>query len=221
MITINNEDMIDVEALKSLLLRRKTTRRRFKLPLTREQAETALLAAVQAEVEYRGHIYTDIASTIGCIAQAAEWITGGGKPGILLCGLPGNGKTTLARAIVSLVNIFDIPGENGGMLRAKFETARDICRFCKKDDAKYRVLTEAPLLVIDDMGEEPQEIIDYGMPLSPVSDMLLYRYDRQLATVATTNLVNRQLREKYGDRLADRFNEMMSVIVFKNPTFRQ
>lgn len=37
----------------------------------------------------------------------------------------------------------------------------------------------------------------------------------------TTNLTAGEIRGKYGDRLADRFNEMLEVIVFRNGTYRK
>ena len=50
--------------------------------------------------------------------------------------------------------------------------------------------------------------------------MLEYRYNSQLFTFITTNLTKSQIREKYGNRIADRFNEMLEVIIFKNETYR-
>ena len=55
--------------------------------------------------------------------------------------------------------------------------------------------------------------------------MLTYRYDRRLPTFVTTNLAQRPedgetLRQRYGDRLADRFNEMFFVIAFYNQSYR-
>ncbi len=37
----------------------------------------------------------------------------------------------------------------------------------------------------------------------------------------TTNLVPQQIRKLYGDRIADRLNEMVDKIVFDNPSFRK
>ena len=76
------------------------------------------------------------------------------------------------------------------------------------------------MLGIDDLGKEPAEIVDYGNILSPVVDLIEHRYDRQLFTVITTNLPPEKIREKYGDRIADRFNEMVGRIIFRNTTYR-
>jgi DNA replication protein DnaC len=77
------------------------------------------------------------------------------------------------------------------------------------------------VLCIDDVGLEPTEVLDYGNAINPVIEILEQRYQRQLFTFITTNLTPKQIREKYGDRIADRFNEMMKCIVYKNPTFRR
>ena len=46
------------------------------------------------------------------------------------------------------------------------------------------------------------------------------RYEEQLFTIITTNLTPQQIRGHYGDRIADRLNEMVKKIVFNNATYR-
>ena len=78
-----------------------------------------------------------------------------------------------------------------------------------------------PMIAIEDMGREATEVLDYGNVLNPVIDLIEYRYDNQLFTAITTNLTSKQVSEKYGKRIADRFNEMLEVIVFENATYRK
>ena len=47
------------------------------------------------------------------------------------------------------------------------------------------------------------------------------RYENRGFTFITTNLVPQQIRKLYGDRIADRLNEMVDKIVFDNPSFRK
>lgn len=89
-----------------------------------------------------------------------------------------------------------------------------------KDLESFRNLRNMPMIAIDDMGREPIEILDFRNVLNPVIDLLEYRYNMQLFTFITTNLTKSQIREKYGNRIADRFNEMLEVIIFKNETYR-
>jgi DNA replication protein DnaC len=62
--------------------------------------------------------------------------------------------------------------------------------------------------------------MDFGNVMYPIIDILTKRYDMQLFTIITTNLTPAEIREKYGDRIADRMNEMMVKIIFNNPTYR-
>ena len=78
-----------------------------------------------------------------------------------------------------------------------------------------------PLLAIDDLGKEPAEVMNYGNIINPMVELIEKRYKRQLFTLATTNLTPRQIREKYGARMADRFNEMFNVVIFKSESYRK
>ncbi len=53
--------------------------------------------------------------------------------------------------------------------------------------------------------------------ISPVVELLEYRYAQQLFTA---NLSPREIRDKYGNRVADRFNEQMHVITFQDHSYR-
>lgn len=67
---------------------------------------------------------------------------------------------------------------------------------------------------------EPIEVMDYGNISYPLIDLLTQRYELQQFTIITTNLTGQAIREKYGDRIADRLNEMMEKVGFTNPSYR-
>ena len=90
----------------------------------------------------------------------------------------------------------------------------------KTDYNKFCKLAEADILGIDDIGTEPAEVQDYGNFMYPIKELLAMRYDAQLFTVFTTNLEPKEIRQRYGDRIADRLNEMMTKVVYRNPTYR-
>ena len=48
-----------------------------------------------------------------------------------------------------------------------------------------------------------------------------YRYDKMLPTIITTNLPMADIRPKYGDRLAERLNELMEVVHMPDINFRK
>lgn len=220
MIQIKPTDQINVEQLRSLLLKRKIIRPRFKIPLTYEQTKDALLAAFQAEVEYRHQEFRESPEILSYIDQASHWLTDQKKMGLLMCGVPGNGKTTLMRAISNLINLFELKDDYSQALFVRTLDAREIVRLSRDAFDQYRKTSQMPMLAIDDLGLEPAEVLDYGNVLNPVIDLLSTRYNDQLFTLVTTNLTGKQIREKYGDRIADRFNEMMDVIIFKTSSYR-
>ena len=76
------------------------------------------------------------------------------------------------------------------------------------------------MLAVDDAGIEPLEVVEYGNVVSPMVELLTKRYDEQLFTLMTTNLTPEGIRKRYGDRIANRLNEMAVVIPFKNPSYR-
>ena len=86
--------------------------------------------------------------------------------------------------------------------------------------AVFAVTVCSVFTTIDDLGIEPVEVMDYGNIMTPVIDLLTKRYEAQLFTIVTTNLDPKDIRKRYGDRIADRLNEMMAKIVYRNPTYR-
>lgn len=147
------------------------------------------------------------------------------KCGILLCGSCGNGKTTTMSAFVAVSKYLDALSRRqqstiASPLNIQLTSARRLTQIAKDENCMNEA-KKAQILCIDDMGLEPTEVLDFGNSINPVIEILEHRYRQQLFTFITTNLTPRQIREKYGDRIADRFNEMMKCIVYTNPTFRR
>ena len=221
MLQIEKGVKINVEDLKSRLLQGRITRETFKLPYEESQVIDMLTASCMAEVEYRHRRFRKSPELENQIAKAARWLINQDRFGILLCGVPGNGKTTLMLAIRSLINYLDMKDAYNESMTVFRIDAREIARLNKDDFAKFEKIRSKKMLAIDDMGLEPAEVMDYGNILNPVVDLLSYRYDEQLFTIVTTNLKPEEIRQKYGDRIADRFNEMMHPVLFANGSYRQ
>lgn len=175
--------------------------------------ENLLNAAYQAEVTYRGVTYRDTEQTLSAINKMATAVTTKShKTGIVLCGTCGNGKTTLLRALQNSLIYLKRRGIcQQGM---PIVDARDVANRIKE-------CKELPILAIEDMGKEAISKIDYGNVINPVIEVLEHRYNEQLFTVITTNLRKEEIKEKYGERITDRFNEMMNVIIFSGESFRK
>ncbi len=118
------------------------------------------------------------------------------------------------------VNFAGMPPRNDGTYGIQIVDAKYIAYQCKNNYDAYRKLIKVDMLGIDDLGTEPSEVMDYGNVYTPVIDLLTKRYEEQLFTVITTNLTPQQIRGHYGDRIADRLNEMVKKIVFNNGTYR-
>ena len=146
----------------------------------------------------------------------------------MMTGLYGNGKTTLMSAMCNLINwLFDSSTSNE---RRSIRTvkAKDIAWLAIDKDGRkeFEKLYWEDMLAIDEVGEEPAEIIHYGMVFTPIRDLLEERYARQKLTIIATNLVQNkdkkifQITEHYGERVVDRMREMMKIVPFHNGSYR-
>jgi DNA replication protein DnaC len=227
--TTDNSNFPSVEDLKQQLLRRKITKVRFRIPLSEERTERLLIAAYSAEVEYRQEKFSPDEPTQKNIKRVSMALTES-KPkfGLLLCGVPGNGKTTMVYALQNTINYLSDNHVFDSMYQYEDERnavdlpiidAREVVESSKNYQG-FVALKRKPFLAVEDIGREPTEVLEYGNVLNPVIDLLEYRYANQLFTVVSTNLTPKQVREKYGNRIADRFNEMMSVVIFGNNSYR-
>lgn len=220
---ISKTAKFNVSALKQNLLHQKITRERFKFPLTQEQAEDVLMAAYQAEIDFRHRIFEDDEPTRENIKRVAQFLTDDNqKFGMIFLGLCGNGKTTMLYAFQQSVNFLNRKNlfADSSQVGIQIMDAKEIAGIAK-DVKEFRTIKNRPMLAIEDMGREPTEVLDYGNILNPVIDLIEYRYDAQLFTIITTNLSPKEIRAKYGARVADRFNEMLESIVFKNKSYRK
>ena len=84
----------------------------------------------------------------------------------------------------------------------------------------FKILCNDEFLAIDDIGCEPAEVMSYGNILTPTVELLMARYDMQLYTMFTTNIMPKKIKDRYGERIADRLREMMYIIPFTNQTYR-
>lgn len=185
-----------------------------------------LCAFYMLEVERRGKRFELDEQTEHAIsAVAAALCAKQPRFGIMLCGVCGNGKSTMMRALQAMLNHLNNSGffnymGGGYHVGLRIKDALDVTRLAKQEDQWYHTKT-ATQLAIDDMGKEPKEVMDYGNVLSPIVELIEYRYEAMLWTVISTNLTPKQISEKYGARVADRFSEMLEVVVFGRRSYRR
>lgn len=131
--------------------------------------------------------------------------------GIMIVGKNGVGKTLILKsfcntvALLSTLNITQIH-------------AKKIQKMVLlKEDGFY----ERRPLLIDDLGKEQKEFIDYGTKISPIPDLLSLRYDNGALTFATSNYNMTTLEKYYGTTITDRFKEMFNIIQLDGVSFRK
>lgn len=187
-----------------------------------ENLEAYLTASVMAEVESRGMTYAETEDMVNAIKLSAKFLTEPKyKFGIIFMGMCGNGKTTIMRAIASIINYSNFKSVFGEKAEVEIRSAKDINIACKDDESKAHVYSSMPMLGIDDMGSEATEVLSYGNAHTPITDILERRYNKRLWTMVTTNCTPQQIRERYGARIADRLNEMTVVVAFKGKSNRK
>lgn len=216
-------------------MNRKRMVARFRLPYTDRQVYDLLLAACASEVALRHRQFAATECYTRHIADVARWLTSSDTTfGLFLCGNRGNGKTTLMKALKSLYNY--LHSDEGYTDREDrfpsygFEiiTAKELVLLAKSynnrtrdnvaDVGRYKRLRDVEVLCIDDLGTEPRESLNYGDYVNAAMDMVSYRYEEQLCTMATSNLAADEIRTYYDERFADRFREMMHIVDFGNET---
>lgn len=193
--------------------------------MTKEQAVDFLMTIYRLEVESRSKEFRDSKFVKECVEKAAEFLTGGtNKRGLFFCGYIGNGKTTLLRSISKLYSYLASEGYieyNDSTKGFEFIGAKELSLMIIKDEKRYDMLKSTRMLIIDDLGEDAMEVTLYGVNYTPVKDVLMYRYEKGLITLISSNLNASQIKEKYHDeRLSDRIREMYEVVAFKDKSFR-
>ena len=138
------------------------------------------------------------------------------KPGLMIVGDVGTGKTTLMKAVVRTFADYK--------KRAEMLSACDIRDYAVNRDTagEYgRLKKYVPILAIDDLGTEGATFKDYGNALHPMAELIAARYDNNAPTFITTNLTMTDISEQYGKRMRDRLAEMCHVVRFEDaPSFR-
>ena len=212
--TINN--MGDVVSSYLTKMQNKFTKPEPKFVLSsidRNDLQARLTASYMLAVESRDAVFANDAETEKNIQMVVQWIYDSKKRGLLLYGTTGNGKTTMLRAIKALFN------------DCTFAEAADIWEDSRqvRDDAEYRMRNylNSPILIIDDLGAEPEVCKVYGENRYPLENVIVRRYTKMLTTIIASNLTLKEIEMRYGTRMFDRMMEMYDRIVYRGKSYRR
>ena len=188
-----------------------------------DDAKVYLLAAYQAEVERRYKVFERNEHFDAQLNLIANYLTGRSKKfGLMFCGLCGNGKTTWAKALQLLASGLNLKNPINNLYYVfPLWNAKDLAMRSKGKYSDWRNVMRYQLMIVDDLGTEPREVMEFGNVYTPLIDLITTRYEEQLYTIFTTNLTPAQLEEKYGKRIVDRLNEMVEKVVFENESYRR
>ncbi len=130
------------------------------------------------------------------------------KRGIALIGSKGVGKSTALRCCSQLPNHLGVYLHNG---YTHYLDAPDFAiRYAVDGLDVFDYWKNKPVLFIDDVGNEPQDVKFFGSKISVVAQLLRHRYERKLVTHITANKGLRELETIYDayiiDRMLDQFN---------------
>jgi DNA replication protein DnaC len=207
---------------------------RFYLPFDPEKLYQLLGARYKAEVLKRvsADKYVSLNEEMKQnIMDVAKWLCDPNKrPGLLLYGNVGTGKTTLLHALAKIINTCcEKERDSNNKYKATLEEwnvvtvikAKTVINESVDPKGRYNIMLSTAIMAIDELGVEPTESKLYGNVSEPLIDLLCERYDRQLCTIISTNMGASEIADRYGRRVSDRFNEMFATVPFTDKSFRQ
>ncbi|MBR1774350.1 MAG: ATP-binding protein [Bacteroidales bacterium] len=187
--------------------------------------EVAKLIAISYKsiVEERGRKFINSTALQENIKKTAKWLTESSKNFLFLAGTVGNGKTTLVKAMIRFFNAY-ITAEHKDNYYREFFTSTDeteLCYLARSDEARFQELKKVRKLFIDDAGTEKlSSVKNFGNEISPFTEVLSWRYEKNYPTIITSNLTLEQIQEHYGMRIYDRICEF-NKIIFNEKSYRQ
>ena len=194
------------------------------LPMESREAKNALYGYYKREVERRKNEFVMTDELKQQISEVGDFLTTETRYyGLFLPGSIGNGKTTMLKAIRNLL-IYLVENDRirycEGDKYPRFVTARDMANIAKDAD-EFRSLKTTKYLILDDLCEEPAEVLSFGNYIYPFVELLEYRYEQMLPTFISSNFGAVDIEEKYHSaRISDRMKEMFKIISFKEESFR-
>lgn len=166
-------------------------------------------------VEADGKAWSPDRQTLEAIDTAARWLEDPAAPWcLILSGTPGNGKTTLLQALRAALRV------RRARSVPNYYTALEVADYAENDRILFNsICKDFSFVALDDIGTEPPRIFLFGTERTPVKTALEERYSSRLRTILVTNLGPREIRDRYGDRVADRIRDA-AIVPFAGASYR-
>lgn len=197
-----------------MTLEKENIPQRFKIDVHIKDIPEMLKLCYQHEVKKRGMNYNSNIEPY--FERISRWLCEGGKVGLFMYGGVGSGKTTMMLAIKRLLEMLYIHKIGVGLI-----SALELSDLARNDERKFETTKKTKFLAVDDFGCEPSTVKNYGNEVSPLTELLYYRYDNLLFTLITSNLDRRDIYFKYGERISSRMDEIFDFMAFTNKSYRQ
>lgn len=216
-----NEIFQDEELMELAKSASRSTQVTYTLPFDQTYVARSIYFYCSKRAFDRGGKYKINEELSDYMLRAARWLTDPeDNPWMMFMGLYGNGKTALALGVFQAYYHLSYKAAPTKRKRICFMTSKKICDYFLRERDFFDGLVMSDFLVIDDFGDEPVEVVSYGMTHTPIIDLLAERYERRLPTLLTTNLSGEEFEARYGARIADRLRELTTTLVFRQPSFR-
>jgi DNA replication protein DnaC len=146
--------------------------------------------------------------------RGSDQFEGNVKKGIVLIGNYGTGKTTFARIMARVYS--SMANKN-----FHFLSTIELTGIIKSGNKDLDFYSTRPL-VLDEIGREVDKVVDYGTTRKPVEELLTMRYNKDIIlTFGTSNFDYKDLCDRYGNYLGDRFKEMFNFIIMDGESRRK
>ena len=141
-------------------------------------------------------------------AKVGLWLEDNNGKGLLLAGNCGRGKTIIGTILIpfifhkfhrKIINVYDY---------------KNVCDL-------YEEARTKKLIVIDELGKEPEVRNLYGNIVSPAEELIDNAEKKNNIIILTTNLGKELLTKRYGTRIVDRMGSLTTSIVFKGESKRK
>lgn len=165
------------------------------------------------------NIYKEVADTEAYRVlkkYADSFVPGKTRGGVVVTGLVGRGKTTLAVCLIRSAGVGFLCSLNDILndMRATYGDDLD------KQTGYFDRSMSTPLLVIDDLGSEKVNEKNKLWVEEIFYRIIEHRYRECLPTVVTTNATMADLNSRFGERVMSRLIGISKVVLMEGPDLR-